>query len=65
MAIYIQESEACSIAETLLNTHVAQQHVHSAYLEVQIIRGHVWWKEGVQELFWNYLRMVFPFYDVS
>jgi hypothetical protein len=64
MAIYIYESEACSIAETFLHIHVAQQHVHGAYLKVEIIRGHAWWKEGVQELFWDYLRMVFSLNDV-
>jgi hypothetical protein len=65
MAIYFYQSEACSIAETLFHTHVAQQHVHGAYLEVEIIRGHAWWKEGVQELFWDYLRMVFSLNDVE
>jgi hypothetical protein len=65
MAIYTYESEACSIAETLLHTHVAQQHVHGAYLQVEIIRGHAWWKEGVQELFWDYLRMVLSLNDVE
>jgi hypothetical protein len=64
MAINFYESEAYSIAETLLHTHVAQQHVHGAYLKVEIIRGHAWWKEGVQELFWDYLRMVFSLNDV-
>jgi hypothetical protein len=65
MAINIYESKACSIAETLLHAHVSQQHVHGAYLKVEIIRGHSWRKEGVQELFWDYLRMVFSLNDVE
>ncbi len=64
MALNIYESEACSVAKTLLHTHVAQQHVHGAYLKVEIIRGHSWRKEGVQELFWDYLRMVLSLNDV-
>ena len=34
MALNIQQSEACSIAKALLNTHVAQQHIDSSNLEV-------------------------------
>jgi hypothetical protein len=64
MALNTQESEACSIAKTLLNTHVAQQHIDSTYLKVQVIGGHAWWKKGVQKLFWNYVRMILPLHDV-
>ncbi len=48
-AFNTQESEACSIAKTFLNTHVAQQPVYSTYRRVEVIgRERAWVRAGAR-----------------